>query len=104
MFRGIIIIRIGLMFVRAEGFVVDKYMFGGCGLYTTYRQVGQSSNYSWIVGRNRNGGYSCLFFHRFLLLFSVDFQERHRQTPDVNKGVQIICDKQIVSAKELFAD
>ena len=37
------------------------------------------------------------------VLFSVDIQERHRQLPDVGRGEQIVCDKRIVGADELFA-
>ena len=44
-----------------------------------------------------------LLFSRFHL-FSVDFQERHRQIPDVSRGEQIVCDKRIVGAEELFAN
>ena len=79
-------------------------MVGGRGLCTTYRQVGQSINYSWTVGRNRNRVEVVSFSFGFPLLFYVKFQERHRQTPDANKGGQFICDKQIVGAEELWAD
>ena len=53
--------------------------------------------------KQKQGG-SCLFFSRFPFIIYVKFQERHRQTPDVNKGGQFICDKQIVGAEELRAD
>ena len=79
-------------------------MVWGRGLCTTYRQVGQSINYSWTVGRNRNRVEVVCFSLGSPLLFYVKFQERHRQTPDVNKGGQFICDKQIVGAEELWAD
>ena len=88
---------------QGRGLVDDKYIVGGCGLCTTYRQVGQSINYGWIVGRHRNRVGCYLFISRFLLLFSIDLQERHRQIPDVGRGEQIVCDKQIVGADGLFA-
>ena len=31
-------------------------------------------------------------------------QERRRQIPDVGRGEQIVCDKRIVGAEELFAN
>ena len=37
-------------------------------------------------------------------VFSVDFQERRRQIPDVGRGEQIVCDKWILGAEELFAN
>ena len=37
------------------------------------------------------------------VFFSDDFQERHRQIPDVGGGAQIVCDKRIVGADELLA-
>ena len=36
--------------------------------------------------------------------FLTNFQERRRQIPDVSRGEQIVCDKRIVGAEELFAD
>ena len=37
-------------------------------------------------------------------VFPEDFQERHRQIPDVGRGEQIVCDKRIVGADELLAE
>ena len=50
---------------------------GEAELCTTYRQVGQSIDYSWTVGRKRNRVDGCLLISRFRLLFSVDYQERN---------------------------
>ena len=57
-----------------------------------------------LDSRRKQKRVDCRWFvSRFLLLFSVDFQERHRQIPDVGRGEQIVGDKQIVGADELFA-
>ena len=47
---------------------------------------------------------SFLFISRFHLLFSVDFQQRDRQIPDIGRGEQIVCGKRIFGAEELFAN
>ena len=66
--------------IRQRVWSMTNIWLGEAELCTTYRQVGQSIDYSWTVGRKRNRVDGCLLISQFLLLFSVDFQERPRQT------------------------
>ena len=95
--------RVGLIDRHGRGLVDDKYMVGQvrivCGLSS-----GRSVYQLRLDSRKKQKQNGQLFdYFSVPFVFSIDLQERHRQIPDVGRGEQIVCDKQIVGADELFA-